>query len=208
MLRVAIEGPCCAGKTTLGHGLTQELIQFSVGYVRDYSDYVGCGKFLPPAVPSSVSEEECSLETFLAIEAARTRHIHDNSAEFCIVLIDRSIYSLLAHCYALEHFTGLGYFEPAASIILRSSIPVWPNVLLYLDVSQDIMLGRNKGKFEVDSIYMNSTFNQSICSYFHQIAFLKDPPILWLDAAQDVVSLRDAAKNWVMEWLQRGEDFI
>lgn len=208
MLSVAIEGPCCAGKTTLGKGLMQEMNHLSRIFVTDYSDYVGGGRFLPPPVPKSWAEEERSLETFLSIEANRTLVMRSKAEELQLVLIDRSIYTLLAHCSALEHVTGLDLFRPAEEAIKQSSIPVWPNVVLYLDASLALITGRNKGKFEEESIYMNPEFNEGIRIYFSALTNLQNPPVCWLDASSGRRTLLLSAKTWITKWLSRQDDKV
>lgn len=205
MLKVGIEGPCCAGKTTLGRNLTHKLSQLSVGYVKDYSDYVGGGKFLPPAVPSSIAEEKRSLEIFLAIEANRTKDIRSKAIDLQIALIDRSIYTLLAHCRGLEDVIGLGYFDLAQKTIQQSSIPMWPDVILYLDVTHNIIRARNKGKFEESSIYLNPSFNDGIRSYFLELAGLRNPCVIWLEALHDPTTLCTIAKTSIVKWLSLPE---
>ncbi len=94
---IAIEGPCCAGKTTLASGLVEES-SFSIAYVRDYSDHVGGGSFLPPPVPMSLAEEELILNQFLTIEADRTTCARKTTFRSDLTIIDRSVHTLLAHC--------------------------------------------------------------------------------------------------------------
>jgi hypothetical protein len=44
---VALEGPCCAGKTTLGRLLVGALSDLRVAFVPCYADHAGGGRFLP-----------------------------------------------------------------------------------------------------------------------------------------------------------------
>lgn len=199
--RVAIEGPCCAGKTTLTRGLAKEFSWLSVASVKDYADQVGGGRFLPPPVPNSVAEEERALEKFLSIEAERTMHVRSATSEWDLILIDRSVHTLLAHCHSLEQVIRLGDLRSARDIIYRSAIPVWPDFVLYLEVSRETIDGRNRGKFEEGSIYTDADFNDGIRSYFRKLAELKHPRIVWLDATVDVTALRTVARTWVTDWL-------
>jgi hypothetical protein len=68
---VALEGPCCAGKTTLAHTLVQDLPGFTVAFAPCYADYAGGGRFLPRQEARSVKEREEALRQLLIIEAAR-----------------------------------------------------------------------------------------------------------------------------------------
>ena len=68
---VALEGPCCAGKTTLGRLLLQELCELAVTFVPCYADHAGGGRFLPRQEADTVAEREQALRQLLLIEAGR-----------------------------------------------------------------------------------------------------------------------------------------
>jgi len=194
MLSVAIEGPCCAGKTTLGRGLLSELSHLAVAYVADYADYVGGGRFLPAAVPGLPAEEERALATFLAIEADRASHVRASASAWDLVLIDRSIHTLLAHCFGLDHVMAQGYFRLAEGVLPSSAIPLWPDLVLYLDLPQEVLAARNRGKFERDSIYVNAAFNEGARSYFQALASRGHPRVAWLDATVHAAELAAQAR--------------
>lgn len=196
---VALEGPCCAGKTTLGHNLLGELSEIAATYVRDYSDFVGGGRFLPPPVPSSLAEEELSLNEFLRIEAARTEHAKSSPKD--LILIDRSIHTLVAHCCGLKQKTGVDYINLAERVLAASRIPMWPDVVLYLDTPNAVATKRNKGKFAADSIFIDPNFNAGIREYFRALADVGSLSVIWLDATLDPQSLRILAGNQVREFL-------
>lgn len=198
-MSIALEGPCCAGKTTLGHGLMGDLAELAPIYVRDYSDYVGGGKNLPPPVPVSLTEERRTLRRFLRIEAARTAHCQSFPER--VILIDRSIHTLLAHCYALERITHIRYSQLAKCVLLRSSIPLWPSFMFYLDIPNEVVMHRNRGKFPQDSIFINLDFNIGIREYFEQLAGLPSPHLTWIDATKKPHDLRGLAKDRIRKLL-------
>ncbi len=69
---VAVEGPCCAGKTTLSRGLLERDDRASRSrHVHCYADHVGGGRFLPRPVPESVPEDQAAIRALLQIEAER-----------------------------------------------------------------------------------------------------------------------------------------
>jgi len=189
---IALEGPCLAGKTTLGCGLISELSGMTVAYVKDYSDHVGGGRFLPPPVPSSLSEEERTLGTFLLIEADRTKDIRTSVSD--LVLIDRSVHTLLAHSHALELMTGVAYGTLALQVLTESRVPIWPDLVLYLDIPSHVVNNRNKGKFPLGSIFINSEFNLGLRSYFSNLAEVGQPTIAWLDGTLDPFEVRKLAQ--------------
>ncbi|MGH3770516.1 MAG: hypothetical protein ACRDRW_03815 [Pseudonocardiaceae bacterium] len=200
---IAIEGPCCAGKTTLAHGLVEESSALSIEYVRDYSDHVGGGRFLPPPVPTSLAEEELILNRFLAIEADRTARIRTMTLEPDLIIIDRSVHTLLAHCFALQRLLNDDYFGLARRVIGDSGVPLWPDHLLYLDTPQCVIGARNGGKFAPDSIFIDAGFNAGVRSYFQQVAGVPSPRVVWLDASVDATMVRRLAAAQLVQWLER-----
>lgn len=196
-LRVAIEGPCCAGKTTLGHGLEQELHPLRMAYVSDYYDYARSGGFFPRPVPSSATEAEHALEWLLDIEGRRTAQARAAGDQLDVILLDRSIHTLLAHRYALKQIGRFDDFHAAQDLIGRSIIPLWPDFIIYLDMAQEMVHQRNKGKFEQGSIFIDAAFNRGIRSYFQRLTTESQPRVVWLDAAMNITSLRKLAATQV-----------
>lgn len=199
-LTIAIEGPCCAGKTTLAHGLLKEPPALSITYVQDYSDHVGGGKWLPPPVPTSLAEEELILNRFLEIETDRTTYARRTASETDLIIIDRSVQTLLAHCFALRQLLHDDYFGLAQRVIGESAFPLWPDHILYLDVPQCVIDMRNGNKFAPDSIFIDVGFNAGVRSYFQQMARLPSPRVVWLDATGDATMVRAVAAAQIGQW--------
>jgi thymidylate kinase len=196
---VAVEGPCCAGKTTLSRGLLGELTDIAISHVRCYADHVGGGRFLPRPVPESVPEDHEAVGALLTIEADRVASARAATSD--VVLMDRSVHTLLAHRYALQRVTGLPCFAPAERVIARSEAPAWPDLVLYLDVTQQAILDRNRGKFPPDSIFIDAEFNAGIRTYFADITDRGNAPIVWLDATLDPAKLLNIAELHIRELL-------
>lgn len=196
---VAIEGPCCAGKTTLSHALLTRLTGCTVTAVRCYADHVGGGRFLPRPVPETVDEDQDAVHALLEVETDRVASARTDTSD--LVLMDRSVYTLLAHRHALERVTGLRCSTAAECIITRSHAPVWPDLVLYLDIGQQTILDRNRGKFPPDSIFINPTFNNAIHDFY---ARARDQArIVWLDATLDPTTVVSLAVAHITELLHR-----
>ncbi|MEV4201491.1 hypothetical protein [Micromonospora globbae] len=194
---VAVEGPCCAGKTTLSRGLLKALSQLAIAHVRCYADFVGGGRFLPNPVPRTLDEDAAGLRELIHIERARTEAaLH---AESDLILLDRGANTFLAHRYAIERVTGLQCFGPAKRAVAEASLPSWPDLVLYLDVPQEAVHERNRGKFPNDSIFIDAQFNAGIRSYFTEIT--GEQEIVWLDAALDPYELVKLAEASVRNLL-------
>jgi thymidylate kinase len=187
---VALEGPCCAGKTTLGRLLAQTLRELRVAFVPCYADHAGGGRFLPRQEAASVPEREQALHRLLAVEAQRMAGLPTGCG---LILADRSVHTLLANSYALQCMTGTGFLAPSARLLRSSPIPAWPDLVLYLDVPQDTIHRRNQGKFPPGSIYIDPAFNAAIRRYFRGLAGRKPPRFVWLDATLDLPELTQLA---------------
>lgn len=183
---VALEGPCCAGKTTLGRLLVADLNGMTATLVPCYADHAGGGRFLPRQEAATVAEREQALRQLLAIEAGRIARVPGGCD---VVLEDRSVHTLLAHSYALQRMTGIGFLAPSARLLRSSTIPAWPALVLYLDLPQTAVPGRNQGKFPPGSIYTDPEFNVSVRAYFRRLAGRKTPQVAWLDATLDLPEL-------------------
>ena len=201
-LIVAIEGPCCAGKTTLGQALLGDLGRdHQVEYVRDYADWAGGGRHLPPPMPDTIAGEERALRQLLAIEVDRTAAARAASHELDLVLIDRSVHTLLAHCAALTALTGTDHAATADRIVRPSAGALWPDLVLYLDIDHTVVHARNNGKFPPGSLFTDTRFNQAIRSYFHTLTGMSQPRVRWLDGAHSARLLHLRAKAHLIKSL-------
>jgi thymidylate kinase len=183
---VALEGPCCAGKTTLGRLLTEDLHGLRVAFVPCYADHVGGGRFLPRQEADSIAERKQALHQLLTVEAGRLQQVPGGCD---VVLQDRSVHTMLANSYALQRMTGTGFLIPSERLLRSSPVPAWPGLVLYLDVPQDVICQRNQGKFPSGSIYTDPDFNAAIRAYFWRLANRKTPQLAWLDATLDLPEL-------------------
>jgi thymidylate kinase len=188
---VALEGPCCAGKTTVARLLRQDLRGLAVAFVPCYADHAGGGRFLPRQEAGSVAEREQALRQLLTVEAGRLARLPDRCD---VVLEDRSVHTLLAHSCALQRMTGTRFAAPSARLLHSSPIPAWPDLVLYLDVPHHVVQARNQGKFPPGSIYIDESFNAAIRAYFQRLADRKTPHVAWLDGTLELPDLvRQAA---------------
>lgn len=198
---VALEGPCCAGKTTLGRLLVGELRDLAVAFVPCYADHAGGGRFLPRQEADSVQEREQALRRLLLIEAGRLAQVPPGCG---VILEDRSVHSMLANSYALQRKTGTGYLEPSARLLHSSSVPAWPDLILYLDLPQDAVPERNQGKFPDGSIYTDPDFNAAVRAYFQRLAGLRAPRVAWLDATLELPELAQLAATRIRQETIKG----
>jgi thymidylate kinase len=183
---VALEGPCCAGKTTLGRLLVRELREMAVTFVPCYADHAGGGRYLPRQEADTVAEREQALRELLPVEAGRLAQV---PPECDVILEDRSAHTLLAHSYALQRKTGTDFLSPSERLLQSSPVPAWPGLVLYLDLPQGAVQQRNPGKFPPGSIYTDPDFNAAVRAYFRRLAGRKTPQVAWLDATLELPAL-------------------
>ncbi len=88
-------------------------------------------------------EREQALRELLRVEADRLTRLPSGSD---LILAGRSVHTLLAHSYALEQMTGIGVFEPSVRLLRASPLAAWPELVMYLDLPQQAVEGRNNGK--------------------------------------------------------------
>jgi thymidylate kinase len=151
-------------------------------------------------VPESALEDHEAVGALLTVEADRVAGARAATTD--LVLMDRSVHTLLAHRYALQRVTGLPCFAPAERVIARSEAPAWPDLVLYLDVTQQAILDRNRGKFPPNSIFIDVGFNAGIRAYFADTTDRGDTPIVWLDATLDAAKLLRIAEVHIRELLR------
>src|SRR5437870_2939521 len=99
---IAIEGPCCAGKTSL---IAELLAHFgevtTIVAVPDMADLVGGGDGMPDPDPQDLASELAALDDLLKIEERRFAEQRPGGS--AIALIDRSVLTLLGHCSGLQY---------------------------------------------------------------------------------------------------------
>lgn len=182
MLRVAVEGPCCAGKTTLTRAMVAWIGEAAI-YVPCYADHVGGGRFLPPPVPATAQEDAAALEVLLEIEGARNAAASAPGA--AVAVLDRSVHTLLAHRRAVEQMYGQALEHQARRAVEASPLVAWPDLVLYLDIPQALVEARSHPKFPPGGLFVAADFNAKFRQYFMGLAASKPEAVAWLDAAAD-----------------------
>ncbi|WP_183085190.1 deoxynucleoside kinase [Trinickia fusca] len=182
-LIVAIEGRSCAGKTTLARSLCASWPnQFA--HMVDYCDMVGGGKNLPRALPQDLQEEAQALNTFAGLDALRSDRIRN--ADTPVFLLDRSIHSILAHCYALSVTLLEGCTTLAERMVPSLKQILWPDFIVYLSVPDEEAMARNQRSIARESILMDSLFNNHLADYFSTV-HQRHPTLLHhIDARQSI----------------------
>ncbi len=202
MLRVALEGPSCAGKTTLAMQLAYAWCG-SVVIVPDHSAQVGRWGLSRPDMPATPSmreqDEEMALARLLDFERERFAACATTFDTASLAIIDRSVLSLISHCAGLDRAQAVNIYERlAAAVVGRSDAPVWPTHVVYVDVAPDVQRSRYGAR--TPPLFGDAKFNEGIKDFFRRLAADGAVPVLWLDAALESRALVDR----ILTFLSRG----
>jgi thymidylate kinase len=197
---IAIEGPCCAGKTTLADGLIPNA-SVPLAIIPDYADVVGGGDCMPDPNPKGLPGELKALEALLQIEEKRIAACRAQGEPANLVLIDRSVLTLSWHCAGLDLKNDHNPpFQHTVDWLLHTdSRPWWPDIVIYLDVSHTAQIRRNRGKFEPGSIFMDEAYNRGFRSGFERFARDRSVPVTRIDADLPPERVLDCALDFLRE---------
>lgn len=173
---IALEGPSYAGKSTvIGHLRTRGIEERA--FVSDcYVQHIDRRADIPPARTASAAEQLAAFETFMGIEGARVRKALVSAKP--VVLLDRSVDTLLAHAHALDALFGYDVHHRLRDRLQELSF-LRPHHTLYLDVPAEELALRRKaaGHTAAESEY-----------FLHEPAFLAHARDYFVSAGQPPVS--------------------
>ncbi|MGY9066821.1 dTMP kinase [Streptomyces sp. SUK 48] len=173
---IALEGPSYAGKSTAIRHLCTRSIQ-ERAFVSDcYVQHIARRTDIPPAHTASAAEQLAAFETFMGIEGARVRQALASSKP--VVLLDRSVDTLLAHAHALDALFGYDIHHRLRDRLQELPF-LRPHHTLYLDVPAEELALRRKaaGHTAAESEY-----------FLHEPAFLTHTRDYFVSAAQPPLS--------------------
>ncbi|MFD4320790.1 hypothetical protein [Streptomyces sp. NPDC058548] len=141
MLIIALEGPSYAGKSTAIRHLRRTTLG-SRAFVSDcYVKHIAHRDDIPPARTDSAAAQLAAFDRFMEIEVARVAEAAANSRQ--LVILDRSVDTLLAHAYALDALFGYGVHHQLRHRL--KTLPfLRPDHTLYLDVPVETLHLRRK----------------------------------------------------------------
>jgi thymidylate kinase len=166
LLTIALEGPCCSGKTTLASILRSQLGYDQTVVFPDYVDAAGGIDNVPAPSAQTVEDELASLRFFLALDLDRWRRGFLDCTNPLFVILDRSVHTLLAHRYACEQISSMPVFEVSCQITGATNHRLFPEIVLYLDVPQRALDERYKQRGQLPSLFTDVNYNRNFRSYF------------------------------------------
>ncbi|MFG2112812.1 hypothetical protein ACGFRB_09265 [Streptomyces sp. NPDC048718] len=141
MLIIALEGPSYAGKSTAIRHL-RHTTPGSRAFVSDcYVKHIDHRDDIPLARTDSAAAQLAAFERFMEIEATRVAEAAASGRQ--LVILDRSVDTLLAHAYALDALFGYGVHHQLRDRLRRLPF-LRPHHTLYLDVPAETLHLRRK----------------------------------------------------------------
>lgn len=165
---IAIEGIVHAGKTTLIKNLEKIYNTSNFQFIKEYGNFVGGGQNFP-GFPQDQTEALTSNIFFEELEERRFKTIKQSSQ---VVVLDRSLISVLAYHYASEKITQgkVKCFEESLKHFLTNFSSWIPQVCFYLKISILEMNKRHRGGGFYENVLLQESFNEHLLSFYDQMS--------------------------------------
>ncbi|MBT2677268.1 AAA family ATPase [Streptomyces sp. ISL-14] len=175
-LIIALEGPSYAGKSTAIRHLRTRGIEERALVSDCYVQHIARHADIPPARTASAAEQLAAFETFMRIEKTRVHQAHASAKP--VILLDRSVDTLLAHAHALDALFGYDVHHRLRDRLQELPF-LRPHHTIYLDVPAEELSLRRKtaGHTAAETEY-----------FLHEPAFLAQARDYFVAAAQPPVS--------------------
>ncbi|MGX1851697.1 dTMP kinase [Streptomyces sp. NPDC055299] len=173
---IALEGPSYAGKSTAISHLRSRGIEEQAFVSNCYVKHIAHRDDIPPARTGSAAAQLAAFKKFMAIEETRVRKALGSAKP--VVVLDRSVDTLLAHAHALDALFDYGVHRQLRDRIQELPF-LRPDHTIYLDVPAEVLGLRRKraGQTAAESNY-----------FLHNPAFLEHARDYFLSGAQPPVS--------------------
>jgi thymidylate kinase len=170
----ALEGIVHAGKTSLLRAL--ESSDANIGIVQEYTEHT-LTEFPPP--PTSTRQVTDAMRFFLALERARIAALQPSD----VVVLDRSILSVLAYQFAIAKACSKPEYYSAALIEFERQPWTWPDVCVYLQITDQLLSNRHASdSSSYHPMLVDPVFNQHLRAFYET-----ELPSRW--AAVELLSL-------------------
>jgi len=198
----ALEGPSFAGKTSTLAALGPLLHPLRVISYACYVDEIASND-VPPARARGAAEQLAAFELFMEIEADRVADLRCRGDGADLLLLDRSVDTLLAHAYALDRLYAYGVHDAARSLLPQRE-HLCPDRTFYLDAGPEVLQRRRRrsgGPF--DDFLLDPVFVGHFRDYFT----LKGSPIsAWVSIVHAEQEQSIVADRIVRMLAQEGEE--
>lgn len=189
-MKMSFEGTSFAGKTTSAKELESYRPE-RYKLIEEYVVYAGGSKNFPPYPPKDKKEALSNLEFFLNLERKRHEDIERIKSDGSVVVMDRSVVSLLGFRYAQKYLAGIDIFVEARDII-KNEPYLAPDFIFYLAVSdKGIQKRLQDSQRPVGELFIDKDFNGHIRKFFDWLQDQKEYPIIRIDTERDPEEVRN-----------------
>ncbi|MFE3198513.1 AAA family ATPase [Embleya sp. NPDC059237] len=195
---IGFEGISCAGKTTLAAALAAHLGTATV--VPCYYHAAPDRRLLPSPTAHDRDERLAGLDVLLGVESRRRQLAHEALGKGRTVILDRTVDTLLAHTYAIDHLYGLDFHDTAREAILQRD-PVLPDVTFLLITPPRLVATRATRRPGMPPIFHAPDFAEHFNHYFEQALA---PRCVRLAGDKTVVYLLDEALTTIATLIAAG----
>ncbi|HCH59338.1 MAG TPA: hypothetical protein DEV73_01835 [Candidatus Zambryskibacteria bacterium] len=185
---IALEGPVCAGKSTL----LERLGKLGAQTVDEYSEYVlSATKDFPKFPPRNEEESRASFMFFFDLEIARKMD-RDLLITPGQVLLDRSIYTLMAFEVGAARITGIDILPWAVEYLRdKGNKIIQPDHIIYLDTTVSVSRERaNQGKIRIAPFMLTEEFNEGFRSFFLELKKINPNLVTIMDGTKSEDTLQ------------------
>ncbi|WP_406359480.1 hypothetical protein OID55_00915 [Streptomyces sp. NBC_00715] len=175
---IALEGPSYAGKSSAIAHLRRQGAEDRAFVLDCYVDHIAHRHDIPPARTKSAAAQLAAFETFMTIEGIRVRRALASTRT--VVILDRSVDTLLAHAHGLDALFGFGVQHQLRDRLQEMPF-LRPDHTLYLDVPAEVLALRREaaGHTTAEPDY-----------FLHEPAFLDRVRDFFVSGTQQPVSRR------------------
>jgi len=152
--------------------------------IEEYVVYAGGSENFPPYPPKDKQEALKALEFFIGLEKKRHEVIQALEGEPYIMVMDRSIISLMGFRYAQKHLGGIDIFRETKEI-LKDHLELAPDFVIYLKATDEQINERQfKSQRPVGELFIDPEFNKHLRKFFDWLQEQKAYPIVTVDTGK------------------------
>jgi len=162
---IGIEGTALSGKSTLCKTLVAlEPSRFVL--VPCFMDWVLPGIEAPPIEPESKEAELAAIRFFTAIERERMTRLPKAVDDNAVILVDRTIETLVAHVFALHVWDRQFEDECWNMICLETADCAKPELTIHLAAEPSLIQARKKSHPDAPPLFGDANFISAFNRYF------------------------------------------
>ncbi|GAA4471811.1 AAA family ATPase [Phytohabitans houttuyneae] len=185
---IGLEGVSCVGKTTLARALARRL---DAHVVPCYYHAAPDPAQLPPPDSETAEAQLAALTVLLPVEALRREAALAAAGRGQVVILDRTVDTLLAHAHAVGRLHGYDCDAAARALILAHPIVV-PDLTLLLHACDGERSRRAARRVNMPPLFYDSTFAGYFTEHFSDPLVPQLVPVA-TDAGPDAVADQAAA---------------